>query len=178
MEKNTNILLNPKSLQNQFVSLEKRYMKKYFWIVAFALAVSSTYAQKIDESKVPANVKQAFAKAYPNSKSIKWNKEQDGWEASFKQNKTEMSVVMDTNGSITEVESEIEESQLPAPIRKSFNREFIHYTFKEAAKIVAGSTTTYEIEAIKDKDKFEFIYDPNGKLLKKKELKKEEEEND
>lgn len=153
-------------------------MKKYLGILVVTLTATSSFAQKINESQVPTVVKQAFAKAYPNSKSIKWDRENEDWEASFTKSKTEMSVVIDNGGNIKEVESEIGENQLPAPIKKSFNTEFIHYKIKEASKIVAGTVTTYEIEAAKGKEKFEFIYNINGKLLSKKEIKKDEEEKD
>ncbi len=153
-------------------------MKNYFGIIAILLAASSSFAQKTTESQVPSAVKQGFETAYPNSKSVKWDKENDGWEASFTQNKMEMSVVIDNNGAITEVESEIAENQLPAVVKNSFNKEFKDYKIKEIAKIVASATTTYEIETSKGKGKFEFIFDSNGKLLVKKELKKEKEEKD
>lgn len=153
-------------------------MKKYLGILAIALVATSLFAQKTDESQIPIAVKQAFDKAYPNSKSVKWNKENDDWEASFTKNKTEISVVIDSNGNIKEVESEIGENQLPASVKMSFNREFIHFKIKEAAKMIAGTVTTYEIEAAKGKEKFKFIYDTTGKLLSKKEIKKDEEEKD
>ena len=58
-------------------------MKKLMIIALLGLMVSQVSAQKINESEVPKVVKDAFMKAYPAAKDVKWDKEDNSFEASF-----------------------------------------------------------------------------------------------
>ena len=89
-------------------------MKKITLIFILGLGVSCGYAQKVKESEVPQAVKTAFAKAYPKAKDVKWDKEGNDYEASFDINKSDASVLFASNGTVKEVETEIEQNQLPA----------------------------------------------------------------
>ena len=88
-------------------------MKKSMLLLAFAMSVSLGFSQKIAESGVPAAVKSALQKQYPNVKVVKWNKENDGFEASFDSKKTDTSILFDGTGKIIETEVEIEMNRLP-----------------------------------------------------------------
>lgn len=154
-------------------------MKKIIMLLIFGLVVSCGFAQKIKESEVPAVVKAAFVKAYPKVKDVKWDKEDGAYEASFDLNKADASVLFSADGTIKEVETEIEHNQLPAAVKNALAKEYSDYKVEEAAKIVVGGVTTYETEVKKGKQTFDFIFDATGKLLKKVETsKKKEEEKD
>ncbi len=154
-------------------------MKKVIMLLIFGLVVSYGFAQKIKESEVPQGVKAAFAKAYPKVKNVKWDKEDGAYEASFDQNKADASVLLSADGTIKEVEIEIEHNQLPAAVKNTLAKEYSDYKVEEAAKIVAGGVTTYEAEVKKGKQTFDFIFDDTGKLLKKVEIsQKKQEEKD
>ena len=153
-------------------------MKKITLLLILGLGVDQGFAQKVKESEVPQVVKTAFAKAYPKVKDAEWDKEDGDYEASFDQNKADASVLFSADGTITEVETEIEHNQLPAAVKNTLAKEYTDYKVKEAAKIVAGGVTTYEAEVKKGKQTFDFIFDVDGKLLKKVEKSKEKEEKD
>ena len=150
-------------------------MEKITLLLIFSLVVSYGFAQKIKESEVPAVVKAALAKAYPKVKDVKWDKEEGAYEASFDQNKADASVLFNADGTIKEVETEIEHNQLPAAVKNTLAKEYADYKVEEAAKIVAGGVTTYEAEVKKGKQTFDFIFDASGKLLKKVETSKKKE---
>ena len=151
-------------------------MKTRSMIFIFCLIASLGVAQKIDANKVPKAVTDAFAKAYPGVKGVKWDKEKELFEASFDNNKQDMSVLFDANGTVKEVETEIEQKDLPASVKNSLAKEYADYKVKEAAKISADGVTTYEAEVTQGKKSFDFIFDANGKLLKKVETTKEKKE--
>lgn len=122
----------------------------------------SAYAQKIDASKVPADVKAAFAKQYPGV-SVKWEKEDGKYEAGFKQNGNTMSALYEANGKMTESEMDIKVSDLPASVLAYVKENYKGKKIKEGAKITkSDGTVNYEAE-VDDKD---VIFDATGKFLK------------
>jgi len=130
-------------------------------------------AQKVKESEVPQVVKTAFMKAYPNAKGVKWDKEAAGFEASFDQNKNDMSVVLDKMGVVKEVETGIAKDKLPKAVLETLKKDFADHDIEETAMIVANGVTTYEVEVEKGKKSSDLIFDSTGKLLKK--IDKEDE---
>ena len=138
-------------------------MKKSAVTMVVMFFATLTFAQKMQEKNVPANVKSTFQKKYPAATGVKWNKESENYEASFYLNKTGNSVLMDAQGNIIETEVEIELSQLPAGILAYVKKHYTANKVKEAAKITdAKGTVTYEA-AIKGMD---LIFDSNGKFVK------------
>lgn len=127
--------------------------------------VVQAIAQKIKESEVPQVVKSAFMKAYPNAKGVKWDKEEAGFEASFEQNKNDMSIVLDKMGIVKEVETEIAKDKLPKAILETLKKDFADHDIEETAMTVANGVTTYEVEVEKGKKSWDLIFDSAGKLL-------------
>ncbi len=121
-------------------------------------AICSSNAQKIKADKVPAPVKAALTKAYPNAKEIGWDKEGKDFEASFENGKDELSVVFDAKGAILETEKEIKVSELPAKVQAALKGQKV----KEAAIIMKGGKTMYEAEV----GKKDLLFDQDGTLIK------------
>jgi hypothetical protein len=122
----------------------------------------SACEQKLKESQVPAAVKAAFEREYPNTKAT-WDKEDQGYEAEFKKDGKEMSVIIDGSGKIIETETMIAVTDLPAPISDYMSKHYSGMKVEEAAKIInANGDVTYEAE-IKEKD---VVFDANGNFLK------------
>jgi len=138
-------------------------MKKLFGLVLVGTVVSLTAcAQKMDASKVPAPVKESFAKQFPGA-TAKWEKEESKYEAGFKHQGHEMSALFDANGTMIESEMEIKVSELPVAVTNYINTNHSGATVKEAAKITkANGEIQYEAE-VKGKD---LIFDANGKFIK------------
>ena len=84
--------------------------------------------------------------------------------------------MFDATGKLLETETEVELSQLPQAVKTTITKDFAGYKLDEIEKATdAKGITTYDMEAVKGKDKLELIFDANGKLLSKDPLKKEEE---
>lgn len=115
----------------------------------------------IDET--PAAVKATIARLYPTVKNVKFDKENDDYEAGFKHNGKSMSVVLDAKGTVKETETEIPVSALPASIRDYVAKQMPGKKIMEAAEIVyANGTKKYEAE-VGGKD---LMFDTAGKPLK------------
>lgn len=119
-------------------------------------------AQKLSKSKVPAVVKEAFEKEYPNSNAV-WEKEGTSYEANFGINGKSMSSVIDLNGIILETETVISPSDLPVAARSYLKEHYAGSKVKAAAKIMkTKGELNYEAE-IQGND---VVFDENGKFLK------------
>jgi len=129
-------------------------------ILAGALIATSIVAnaQKINADKLPATVKESFAKAYPKATATHWDKEDADFEASFKNEGKELSVVFDAKGVVKEVETEVKLSDLPVSVQTALKGMKV----KEAAEIKKGGKTYYEAE-VKGKDLY---FDASGKSVK------------
>jgi len=113
--------------------------------------------------ELPDPVKTAFQKHYSEARKVKWEKENDVYEAEFELNKLNMSAVFDVSGTIPETEIEIPVSELLTNCKSNLPSEFTGARIKEAAKIVkTNGTVLYEAE-VKGVDVF---FDVEGNLLK------------
>lgn len=144
-------------------------MKKTVILLSVMFTVLFANAQKISDKEVPAVVKSALQKNYPNAKELKWEKEKGNYEAEFEVNETDYSLLIDASGNILEIEIEIKVDALPAKVKDYITKNYVGQKIKEATKITSSKgVVTYEAE-LKGKD---LIFDSNGNFIK------EEPEND
>ena len=143
---------------------------KTLFTLAVAFFTFSAFAQDVKESEVPAPVKAAFAKLYPNVKDVDWEKEGANYDAEFEVNKTESSVVFAATGNLLETEIEINVSALPKSASDYLAKKYPKNKIAEASKITdAAGTVTYEAEV----GDYELIFDSNGLFIK--EIKEDKE---
>lgn len=148
---------------------------KNMGILLFVVAISlSACGQEVKKEDAPARVVSTMGELYPNVKKAKYEKEDANYEANFKIEKKEYSVLIDELGNVLETEIEIPTSELPAIIMEYMKSNYPDKKIKETAIITKGDLTEYEVE-IKGGD---LIFDGNGILIKSdlKTKKKDEEE--
>lgn len=138
-------------------------MKKIMMLSTLAMAIFfSALGQKINANKIPAVVITSFQKQYPNT-TAKWEKENDKYEANFKNKGNTMSALYLPDGNLVETELDIKPGNLPAPILSYLSLHFKAVAIKEAAIITkASGEIIYEAE-VNGKD---LIFNKNGKLVK------------
>jgi Putative beta-lactamase-inhibitor-like, PepSY-like len=133
-----------------------------FGLLGLILAISSTQAQKIEASKVPAAVREAFSKQYKDIPA-KWEAEKGNYEAGFKLNGKNMSAIFNPAGSMLESETSIKVSELPASTLDYVKAHYSGVAIREAAKITkADGTVNFEAEV----NKKDVIFDKTGKFLR------------
>jgi hypothetical protein len=148
-------------------------MKNAMMILALSLLTGSACAQKLKETDVPATVKDAFKKMWPDAKVEKWEKEGDWYEAEYEMGKTEGTVALDANGNVMETEKEIKVSELPKAISDYISKNMPGKKIKEASHITdAKGMVTYEAEI----DNVDYIFDADGKMLRKEEDKEKDDD--
>ena len=140
-------------------------MKKFLAFIAgtmFLFVVAC--AQDIKSSEVPAGVKSALMKKYPDATKVSWEKENGNFEANWGGKSGEDNAAQFTpGGAFVEIEKAISVNELPASVKSYVNEHENGATIKEAARIIdASGKTSYEAE-VKGKD---LIFDENGNYLK------------
>ena len=142
---------------------------KYFLFVLLLFSFS-VFAQ---HSKIPLKVTDSFSKLYPKATNVKWDKEGNDYEASFKLDNKDMSVNLNVDGKVLEIETTIEISQLPDSIDIYVQNNYKGYKITEAAKIVkANGVTLFEAEIQKGNSKKDLLFDSQG-IIEKKNINKE-----
>ena len=143
-------------------------MKKVPGIMAILFAMgSTTFAQENESSKtinVPAVVKNALQKKYPEAKKITWEKEDGNYEANWGGKSGEDNSVQFTpSGTFIEIVKAIPVRSLPEPVIVYVNKHYKGTKITEAGKVTdAEGKISYEVE-LKGKD---VIFDENGNFVK------------
>lgn len=150
-------------------------MKAKYFLLAILFASFTAFAQQV---KVPKVVKDSFSKLYPKVTDVKWDKEGKDFEASFKSDSKDMSVIFGKEGNALETETAIEISMLPKGIDKYVSDQYKAYKISGAAKIVkANGEVLFEAEISKGKENKDLLFDSKGNP-EKKDVNKENEEKD
>ncbi len=138
-------------------------MKKYLFMLAASVLSTITFAQKVKEKDLPADVKTAFQKLYPDVKKAKWEKEKEYFEAEFEMKESDVSVLFDAFGNLVETEVEIEVDQLPSSSKAYLAKSYPSQKVKEASKITdAKGKVTFEAE-LKGKEVF---FESDGSFIR------------
>jgi hypothetical protein len=147
-------------------------MKRIFNLAAILFALSTaSFAQnekKEMENKekitVPAAVKAALLKKYPDATEITWEKENGNYEANWGGKSGEDNSVQFTpSGNFIEIVKAISQSELPKPVISYVKEHYNGARITEAGKVTdAQGKLSYEAE-IKGKD---VIFDENGNFVK------------
>jgi uncharacterized membrane protein YkoI len=158
-------------------------MKKIFMLfvlLSACLLISIIgFAQKLTPNKVPAPVKQAFAKKFPSASDVLYQMEKKDYEVTFKDKGVGMSTNFDATGKWLETETEIKQFDLPKEVSSSVAKNFAGFKISEVAKVEKpDKRLIYEMDLKKDKGGYEVQFSPKGDVLKRSPLKKEKGEDD
>ena len=151
-------------------------MKNLFiLVIVFSLSTYSAFSQK----NPPDAVKKAFVQKYATAKSVKWDNESaKEWEAEFTMNGKEMSASYDIAGKWLESETEISLKELPAAVSATLAKEFAGYKTGEMSIFESPEMNGFELALKKGQSSLEVIIDKSGTVLKKTDIKKEDEKDE
>lgn len=138
-------------------------MKKSVITIALIMLSFVSFAQKSKEQNVPQIIKNALSEKFPNAKNVKRDKEENNFEAIFKNN-MHNSILFNAYGKIIETEIAIDVNQLPKNALQFLNDNFKNKKIKETAKIVNEKGTTFYEAEIKVNNLF---FHENGNFITK-----------
>lgn len=117
-------------------------------------------ADKIDANQIPPAVKEAFTKKFPGAEVKKWEVEA-AYEAEFKQNGRRVEANFYPNGSLAQVEYQMEVDDLPQAVKQAVLATYPHCEMDEAERVEkADGQIVYELGLT-----FEIHMTPDGKLV-------------
>lgn len=116
-------------------------------------------ARTIDPNSVPQAVKEAFAEKFPGVTPTKWEMEAE-YEVEFEVDGKEVEVNIYPDGVISQVEYEIDKSELPDTVKGAIARNYPHCEIEEVERVEkADGTILYEVDL-----SFEIHITPEGKI--------------
>ena len=131
------------------------------------------YSQEITAEKVPAAVKEAFAKKFPAVTDVKYQMEKTDYKIAFKDKEVGMSANFNSKGEWLETETIMIESDLPKEVLTSVATNFTGFMITEITKSEGpDNVLNYEMILKKDKEGYEVKFSPKGDILKKTPLLK------
>lgn len=132
----------------------------------------------------PKEVQAAFSKKYASADDIKWEQEDDEWEAEFKNQGVKMSASFDNTGEWIETESKVKKDDIPSEVFKAISLEYNGFEIEKVEKTESNDFSGYEITLEKEETEVEILCTAEGVItIKKVEVEDEnngegEEENE
>ncbi|CAN5457306.1 hypothetical protein BH09BAC6_BH09BAC6_21200 [soil metagenome] len=138
---------------------------KLLFVVAALFLTGSATAQDLKINGVPAVVRSALAKKYPETTKVHWEKEKGNYEANWGGRLGEENSVVFTPAVVfVEIVKAIPVSTLPKSVAPYVKAHYKGAKIKEAGKVTdAAGKTLYEAE-IKGGD---LIFDEKGNFIRK-----------
>ncbi|MGZ4043066.1 MAG: PepSY-like domain-containing protein [Bacteroidia bacterium] len=131
------------------------------------LVVSMLLCVAAKAIEVPDAIEKAFSQKFPAAKKIKWEKENNEYEASFILDKKEVSVTYTADGQLKETETEIAVAELPRAVSDAINKQYPNTRIHEASKITrADNSIVYEAEVKIKNKKTDLLFEENGNAVK------------
>jgi hypothetical protein len=130
------------------------------------------------EMKTPEKIINAFNQKFPGAASVEWGSETTNeWEAEFKIDNKTLSACFDSTAVCTVTETVISEKELPAAVLNTLKTDFAGYRKSLIEIYETSEIKGFELVLKKGETSIEVIFDNAGKVIKKTDLK-EEDEND
>lgn len=148
-------------------------MRTTLIVAILSLLIVNGYSQE-QKGTVPESIKKTFASQYPDITKVTWEIKKDGkYEAEYKINKQEISVMYDANGNLLETETDLKQADLPQAIIAVLAKDFAGYKLEEIEKKEIKGEKTYCMEAELGEKEYKLAFDESGKILKQEEEKED-----
>ncbi len=126
-------------------------MKKLFFAALIAVSVSaSAFAQDVNQIDVKAV--ENFEATFKGASNVEWTSKENFTKASFIQNEQKVEVFYNLDGEFIATTIQIKMNEVPTFAKRTFAKNYIDYTVKEAFKFQADDETAYYIAAENEKE--------------------------
>jgi hypothetical protein len=126
---------------------------------------------------VPQVVASAFSQKFPKATKVEWGKENETvWEAEFKMDGKEYSANFENTGKWVETEYEITAKEIPAAVKSTLDAELNGFKIEESSVSETAEGKVFEFKISKGKEEADLSIDVNGNVIKKEQVKEEDEE--
>jgi hypothetical protein len=149
-------------------------MKKIIVLLSVCLLFAFLgYTQTMPSEKVPAPVKESFAKKFPGATSVGYKMEKTDYKVTFKDKAVGMSANFNSKGEWLETQTVMIESDLPKEVLTSAATNYVGFVITDITKIDGpDNVVNYEMHLKKGTVAEKVKFSPKGEILKKTPLKK------
>ncbi len=146
-------------------------------LVILVMVFAFIYVPAFSQKNPTEIVKKEFTKKYAAAQSVKWDSEEKNeWEAEFTMDGKKMSASFDNSGKWIESETVITEKELPASVVSTLNKDFQGYKKGHIQIFESLEMKGFELGLKKGETSIEVIIDNSGKILRKTDVKEENED--
>lgn len=138
-------------------------MKQLLTAGLLYFSLAAVQAQKLTDSEVPANIKDAFAKMYPGIKEASWNKVDTLYIAGFTDGNYKGAVSFTNDGKWTERETVVPVKSIPVSIQNYLAANYKNEKTAGAVKITKASGEIQYRVAAGNK---QILFTKDGDLIK------------
>jgi hypothetical protein len=134
-------------------------------VILFAVLGNPINAQRVRAAVVPEAVRSSFERKYPYATGIRWAKDQNRFEVSFRETGTGFLVSINNQGRILEIARRVSKKELPGSARSYIDSTFTRSRILEVAVVSRSISRFYKV-GIRHKRKDVFLlFDESGKPL-------------
>jgi hypothetical protein len=134
-------------------------------VVVMVVAARGSEAQRVRAATVPEAVRSGFERKYPYANGIRWAKDRNSYEASFRESGTGYLVSFSLEGRCQEIAERVSKKELPSNARATIDSSFAKARILEVAVITREGARFYKV-LIKQKRKEQFVLiDAQGRFL-------------
>lgn len=136
-------------------------------VLAFLMILSNSAFAQI--RKIPSEVTDAFSQKYPNAKEVEWKDKLTSFSAGFTLNDKHYLADFSNKGEWQSTEQDIEDSELPAPIKDGFNKsKYADWKINKSIKIeLPSNAVQYRLEiGSGDIKRRNLTFNSDGRLVK------------
>lgn len=139
-------------------------MKIHIIIIACAAIWLTACTGKENGDNVPESIKNKLMSMYPHASNVKWEMEDGNYEAMFKLEKNETSVILSPTGTLVQTETVVNEGLLPQNVKDYMKTQLGGKKITSATVIEKpGGGTSFEVEV----DKEDYLFDATGQFTGK-----------
>jgi len=144
-------------------------MKKILVLLSAFLLISVVgFSQQITAEKVPAAVKDAFAKKYPAATDVKYEMAKTDFVVAFKDKEVGMYANFNSRGEWLQTETIVLESDVPKEVLTSVATNFVGFIITAVTKLEGpNDVLNYILDLKKGSEIIEVKFSPKGDVLKK-----------
>lgn len=116
------------------------------------------------DAEIPEKIKKSFELKFPNASEVKWERvTANQFEVGFVNNGKENLAILNSDGSIAEIETELQPSELPKRIISAIKKKFPYAGINYATKVYRNNTiVAYELELKNGSEEFDITLSPLG----------------
>lgn len=140
-------------------------MKKILLLALPLLLALSSCAQDIPQNIVPSVVLNAFQQKFPKATDIEWEKKGDLYEVEFEVQFKDHKMLIDSTGKIVKHKAEINNADLPAPVKATLQKGFSKYKLDDAKRIETEGVVIYKVEVENASEERKIYLDADGKII-------------